>query len=57
MLKIISRKQDLTFSANCFQMDTICMECQIFSEEEKAISKCCLLKFLPNMISINDTCF
>ena len=36
-------------------IETICMKCQMFSgKNKKNISKCCLLKILPRLLSIKD---
>ena len=62
---ILPRQQDLTLHANCLLgclenriwhfMQTVSqgdMKCQILFSR-KNISKCCLLKFLPSMQSVN----
>ena len=48
------RKQVLTFHAKVSLLETTCMECQnlFFGKNEKNISKCYLLKFLPRVPSL-----
>ena len=58
---IFRRKQDLTFHANCPNWRTFCLKCQIplSGKNKKNISKCCLLKILRRVLSVNQvySCF
>ena len=51
---IFPRKQDMTFHAKLFPLETICMKRQILfpGKGKKNISKCRLLKILPRVLSV-----
>ena len=48
-----SQKTGFDISCKLSPLETICMKCQnmFFGENKKNISKCCLLKFLPRVLS------
>ena len=52
---IFPRKQNLTFHANCLQMETICMKCKIlFSEKtKKHIINLSPAEFAQRMVKVN----
>ena len=53
-----SHKTGFDISCRLYPLETICMKCQnLFSgpkKEKKIISKYCLLKFLPRVLSVKD---
>ena len=54
ILRILPQKTGFDFSCKLSLLETNCIKCQnLFSEKKKkTISMCCLLKFLPRVLSV-----